>query len=96
MSPLGPWHLSVMKTPVTLPPNDREHRMRRRFKQTVSLYDRLAWFAQEAGKKAAQLPAGGERDDMIKKARQADTATHLDDRANSPGLQPPKSSSQVD
>jgi hypothetical protein len=31
-----------------------------------------------------------ERDDVLRKARQADTAAHLDDWANSPGLQAPK------
>jgi hypothetical protein len=63
---------------------------RRRFKQTVTLQDRLVSFAQEARDKAAQLPPGIEKDDMLKKARQADIALHLNDWANSLGLQPPK------
>lgn len=63
---------------------------RRRFKQTLSLKDRLASFAKEALEKASHLPSGPERDQMLKKARQADTAAHIDEWANSPGLQPPK------
>jgi hypothetical protein len=63
---------------------------RRRVNQTVSLKDRLASFAKEALDKAKHLPSGPERDDLLKKARRADTASHIDDWANSPGLQPPK------
>jgi len=61
-----------------------------RFKQTISLQDRLAAFAQESREKAARLQPGFARDDMLKKARQADIASRLDDWANSPGLQSPK------
>ena len=63
---------------------------RRHFKQAVSLKDRLASFAQDVRKKADLLPAGRQREDMLKMARQADTAAHLEDWANSPGLQSPK------
>jgi hypothetical protein len=63
---------------------------RRRDKQTVSLKDRLASFAKEAADKASHLPSGLERDELLKKARRADTASHIDEWANSPGLQPPK------
>jgi hypothetical protein len=61
-----------------------------RFKQTTSLKDRLASFAKEVRDKASQLRPGPEQDALIKKARQADTASHLDEWASSPGLQPPK------
>lgn len=54
------------------------------------LQDRLAMFAQEMGEKAEQLTPGSERDDYFRRARQADTALHLDDWAKSPSLQPPK------
>jgi hypothetical protein len=57
---------------------------------TNSLRDRLASFAKDARKKASRLPPGPEKEQMLRKARQADTAAHLDDWANSPGLQPPK------
>jgi hypothetical protein len=63
---------------------------RRRFKQTISLKDRLASFSQEIREKAAKLRPGAEQDALLKKARQADTAAHLTEWANSPELQPPK------
>lgn len=63
---------------------------RRRFKQTTSLRDRLTTFAKEVRDKAAALRPGPERDALLKKASQADTAAHLDDWANSPELQQPK------
>lgn len=59
-------------------------------KQATSLKDRLVVFAEEARGKASQLGPGPERDDLLKRARQADTAAHLDDWANSPGLRPPE------
>jgi hypothetical protein len=63
---------------------------RRRFKQAASLKERLALFANEVREKALQLRPGPEQDALLKKARQADTAAHLDEWANSPGLRPPK------
>jgi len=62
---------------------------RRRFKQTISLKDRLIAFAEEAREKAMSV-VGPERDELLEKARRADTAAHIDDWANSPGLQPPR------
>ena len=62
---------------------------RRRFKQTTPLKDRLTAFAEEARQKATELPPGPERDEMLKKARRADTASHLDAWVNSPGVRPP-------
>ena len=65
--------------------------MRRcRFKQQTSLQDRLAIFAQEMREKAEQLTPCSERDDYFRRARQADTALHLDDWAKSPNVQPPR------
>jgi hypothetical protein len=63
---------------------------RRRFKQKISLQDRLAAFAKDVREKASLLPPGIEKDDLLRRARQADTASHLNEWANSPGLQPPK------
>ncbi|WP_342738989.1 hypothetical protein [Bradyrhizobium sp. B117] len=51
---------------------------RRHFKQTVSLADRLSTFAKEAGEKAAGLPRGPARDELLKKVRQAETALRLE------------------
>jgi hypothetical protein len=63
---------------------------RRRYKQTAPLKDRLETFAQDAREEAEKLPPGIERDHMLRKASQADTAAHLDEWCNSPELQPPK------
>jgi hypothetical protein len=51
---------------------------RRRFKQTVSLKDRLLLFAQETRRKAENLPPGPARDQRLKKANQAETASEQD------------------
>jgi hypothetical protein len=63
---------------------------RRRFKQTTTLKDRLASFAKAVRDKANELRPGPEREALLKKARLADTAAHLDDWANSRGLKPPE------
>jgi hypothetical protein len=63
---------------------------RRRFKQQLTLQDRLVAWAKSVREQADKLPPGPKRDEMIRKARQADTASHLDDWINSPGLQSPK------
>jgi len=63
---------------------------RRRFKQETKLQDHLAMFSQELREKAAKAEPGPERDDLLRRARRADTTRHLADWANSPGLQPPK------
>jgi hypothetical protein len=63
---------------------------RRPFKQTVSFKDRLASYAEEIRKKASRLRPGPEQDALLKRARQADIAVHIEDWANSSGLQPPK------
>ncbi len=62
---------------------------RRRFKHTTSLQERLAAFAEEARRKAVHLPAGRERFDLLKKARQADTAARLEAWINCSGMQAP-------
>jgi hypothetical protein len=61
---------------------------RRRFKQTTSLKERLASFAEQTRAKASALRPGAEKEALLRKARQADTASHLDDWTNSPGLRP--------
>ncbi len=73
-------------------PNENEGHavLRRHLRQIDSLKDRLASFAKDARKKASLLPPGPEKEQMLRKARQADTAAHLDDWVNSSGLQPPK------
>jgi hypothetical protein len=63
---------------------------RRRFKQQPSLQDRLATFAKLTRERALLLQPGAERDELLRKARQADTAAHLNEWTNSPGLRPPE------
>ena len=65
-------------------------KQRKRVKQVVSFKDRLAAFAKLAREKASELPAGPERDALLKNAGRADTATSIEAWANSAGLQPPK------
>jgi hypothetical protein len=62
---------------------------RRRFNPSSPLKDRLAAFAEDMRQKAAQLKSGAQQEELLRKARQAETASHLDEWANSPGLQPP-------
>jgi hypothetical protein len=62
---------------------------RRRFEQTLSLQERLSAWAGKVQEEAEKLPQGPERDALLKKMRQAETASHIEDWANSPGLRPP-------
>jgi hypothetical protein len=62
---------------------------RRRFNNTLSFPDRLAKEAKRFRDEAETKPPGPERDLLIRKARQADTAAHIDQWLSSPGLRPP-------
>ncbi|MET4719280.1 hypothetical protein ABIF63_003386 [Bradyrhizobium japonicum] len=63
---------------------------RRRFKQTQVLEERLAAEAAKLRDQAQLLPPGQFRDEVLKKARQAETGAHMSEWLNSPGLQPPR------
>ena len=63
---------------------------RRRFKQTQSLEVRLAEEAKRLRREAKLLPHGAKRDEIIRKARQAETASHMSEWLTSPGLRPPE------
>ena len=63
---------------------------RRRFKQTVPLEERLRVQAEADRERAERLPPGREREELLLRARRADTASHLTEWLSSPGLQPPK------
>ena len=76
--------------PAPLKTGSRAMQNRRYLKENELLQDRLASFAKEARAKAWVLPSGAEKDDLLRRARQADTAAQLDDWINSPGLQLPK------
>lgn len=62
---------------------------RRRFKQTISLEERLAAEAKRLRDEANSLPPGAARDDLIRRARQAETGSHMSEWLRSPGLMPP-------
>ena len=64
--------------------------MKSLIEQSKSFKDRLLHEAEEAGEQAKALPPGSQRDALLEKARQADTAAHIDEWLSSPGLQPPR------
>jgi hypothetical protein len=59
-------------------------------KHTASLEERLELMAKHCREKAAKLPPGPEREQMLRKARQAETASHVSEWVASPGLMPPE------
>jgi hypothetical protein len=63
---------------------------RRRFKHVLSFPDRLANESERLREEAEKLPHGPEREILLRKARQADIALHVDKWLSSPELQPPK------
>ena len=63
---------------------------RRKFKHTQSLEVRLAEEAKRLRQEAKLLPPSVERDELIRRARQAETGLHMSEWLTSPGLQPPK------
>jgi hypothetical protein len=63
---------------------------RRRVQQIYVLKDRLIQEAENLRKQAEGMPPGIRRDELIAKARQAETAARIDEWLASPGLQPPR------
>jgi len=63
---------------------------RRRIKHTMSFDERLADRAERLRDQAKTLSPGIERDELIRKARQAETASRVNEWLTSPGLAPPK------
>jgi len=63
---------------------------RRSFKQTQSLEARLAEEAKRLREEAKLLPPGALREELIHKARRAETASHINAWLTSPGLRPPE------
>jgi hypothetical protein len=63
---------------------------RRRFKLKQTFEDRLASYAASARRVAALLPPGGEKEELLRKAKQADTAVRLNAPWAPPGLEAPK------
>jgi hypothetical protein len=63
---------------------------RRRIKHTMSFDERLAERAQRFRSHAKTLPPGIERDELIRKAGQAETASRINEWLTSSGLASPK------
>jgi hypothetical protein len=63
---------------------------RRRFKHQQSLEHRLEDEALRLRKEAQDIDFGIERDRLLRRARQAETASHMSEWLRSPGLQPPR------
>jgi hypothetical protein len=63
---------------------------RRRFENTLTFPDRLSKEAERLRQEAETKPPGPEQDELLRKARQAETAAHIDEWLASPGLKPPR------
>jgi hypothetical protein len=63
---------------------------RNRSRGDVPFDERLQMAANKAREPAQCLPDGEERDALLKKARQAETAAHLNEWLTSPGQQSPR------
>ena len=62
---------------------------RRRFKQTLTLEERLAEDTEHLREQAKLLPPGATLDQVLKRIRQNETAAHMTEWLNSPGLRAP-------
>ena len=63
---------------------------RRSFKESAPLEQRLAEHAERLRKEAQGTPPGVQRDELIRRARQAETASHVKEWLMSPGLLAPR------
>lgn len=63
---------------------------RRRIKHQKTFQERLTEEAARFRQAANDLPPGTIRELLLKRARQAETAAHIDEWLSSPGLQPPR------
>ena len=63
---------------------------RRRTKQVVNLETRLATEAKRLRVEAEALKPGAIRDEMLRKARQCETGSHMSDWLRSSGLRAPE------
>jgi hypothetical protein len=64
--------------------------LHRRFKQAQSIEARLSEEAKRLRAEAKLLPPGAARDEMIRRARRAEIAAHINEWLTSPGLRPPE------
>ena len=63
---------------------------RRRFTQVQNLEERLAEEAKRLREQAEALPHGAIRDAALRRARQAETGSHMSEWLRSPGLRSPE------
>jgi hypothetical protein len=63
--------------------------MRHRFRQSKTPEQRLAEEAQRLREQAKLLPPGALREEVLRKARQAETSAHMSSWLASPGLRSP-------
>jgi hypothetical protein len=56
----------------------------------LSLEQKWREQAEVFKREAEKLPYGKEREDLLRKARQLETASHINEWVSSPGLSPPK------
>jgi hypothetical protein len=68
---------------------EMEKKTRRRFKQTMSLEERLSGEAQRLRKQAQGTPHGIQRERLIRRARQLDTASQLSQWISPTNVRPP-------
>ena len=62
----------------------------RRFKENAPLGQRLTEQAKRLREEARPMPPGMERERLIRQARQAESAAHMQEWLTSPGLQTPR------
>jgi hypothetical protein len=62
----------------------------RSLKENAPLSQRLTEQAERLRKEARGTSPGVKRDQLIRQARQAETASHLQEWVSSPGLEPPR------
>jgi hypothetical protein len=65
-------------------------KQRRRVKHDKTFEERLAEEAERFREAAARLSPGTAQELLLRRARQAETASHINAWLKSPGLQPPK------
>ena len=63
---------------------------RRRFKNILTFPERLDQEAKRLRTEAEKLPHGSERDELLRRARQAETALHVNEWLSSPELKSPE------
>jgi hypothetical protein len=61
-------------------------KIRKRIKHIASFEERLAGEAERLRGQAKQFQPGLRRDELLRKARQAETASHINEWLTSPGL----------